>query len=69
MCNCPFTRECKYINETLKNAPYYLDIFTSNFCRYHFRSCTLWKDFASNKNEDSPKCYIPFANKPRHDNR
>lgn len=69
MSGCKFANECKYINTILKNDEYYLEVYISNFCRYHFRDCSLWKAFNSQRNEDSPKCYMPFANKPRHDNR
>ena len=63
MKSCYFIKECSYINETVKYEESYRDVMKSNFCRYYYRNCAIWKAGIKEDSKGAPRNLLPFQHK------
>lgn len=60
MTQCIYTKECSYINNTIKHENEFKDIFKYNYCKYYYTKCAIWQIAENFGIENVPKNLLPF---------
>ncbi|SHJ49339.1 hypothetical protein SAMN02745912_00115 [Paramaledivibacter caminithermalis DSM 15212] len=66
MSQCIYIKECSYINGTIKNEKAFKEVFKSNFCKYYYKKCAIWKIAHNFGMKNVPKNLLPFQHTMLH---